>query len=189
MARLRRIPYTKPIPSGAEVVTHKGKPHARFIDGGRTVVAPLTNKGDRIRLLSKKWYGEYRDADDLVQCVPLSTDKTAAGQMLAALVKKAELAKGGITDPFEAHRRRPRPNTWPTGNPPSGRAGRPTSTSPRRLPVPAASSRGAGSPSCTTCPRPALSSTLPTCASAAPCRPWTPRSSGTGKASWPSCCG
>ncbi len=108
MARLRRPPYTKPIPPGAEIVTHKAKPHARFKDAeGRAVVAPLTKKGDRIRLLSKKWYGEYRDADDVLQCVPLSTDKTAAGQMLADLVRKAELKKANIGDPFEKHSKRP----------------------------------------------------------------------------------
>jgi integrase len=108
MARLRRIPYTKPIPAGAEIVTHKGKPHARFKDeDGRTTTAPLTRKGDRIRLLSKKWYGEFKGADGSQQCVPLSTDKVAAGQMLADLVKKAELGKAGIVDPFEEHRQRP----------------------------------------------------------------------------------
>src|SRR5262245_54615176 len=107
MARLRRPPYTKPIPAGAEIITHKGKPHARFLDDGRLVIAPLTRKGDRIRLLSKKWYGEFRDADGILRCVPLSTDKTAAQQMLAELVRKAELKKANISDPFEDHRRRP----------------------------------------------------------------------------------
>jgi len=38
---------------------------------------------------------------------PLATDKTAAQQMLAELVRKAELGKAGLLDPFEAHRRRP----------------------------------------------------------------------------------
>ena len=64
MAYLRRPPYTKPIPPDAEIVTVKGKPHARFRgDGGRTVTAPLIKKGDRIRLRSAKWHGVYRDAD------------------------------------------------------------------------------------------------------------------------------
>ena len=107
MARLRRMPYSKPIPSEAEIITHKGKPHARFLDDGRTVIAPLTKKGDRIRLLSKKWYGEYRDASGILRCKPLSTDKTAAGQMLADLVKKAERKKANLTDPFESHSNRP----------------------------------------------------------------------------------
>ena len=108
MARLRRMPYTKPLPPDAKIVTHKGKPHARFLgDDGRLALAPLTRKGDRIRLLSAKWYGEYRDADGVLRCVSLSTNKTAAAQMLADLVRKAELKKANIADPFEAHRKRP----------------------------------------------------------------------------------
>jgi hypothetical protein len=101
------MPYTKPIPPGAEIVTHKGKPHARFVLDGKTLVAPLTKKGDRIRLHSKKWYGEYRDSDGALRCDPLSVDKTAAGQMLADLVRKAEMRKANISDPFEEHRKRP----------------------------------------------------------------------------------
>jgi hypothetical protein len=48
------MPYSKPIPPGAAIVTHRGKPHARFTEDGQSAVAPLTRKGDRIRLLSKK---------------------------------------------------------------------------------------------------------------------------------------
>jgi hypothetical protein len=36
----------------------------------------------------------------------LSTNQVAAEQLLAELVKKAELAKAGIKDPFEQHRHR-----------------------------------------------------------------------------------
>jgi hypothetical protein len=107
MSRLFRQAYTKPIPPGAVIITHKGKPHARFAEDGKSVTAPLTKKGDRIRLLSEKWYGEYTDANGHPQRVPLSTDKTAAGQMLAELVRKAELGKAGIADPFAEHRKRP----------------------------------------------------------------------------------
>ena len=79
MPRLFRQPYTRPLPEGAERITHKGKPAVRFTDDdGHTVTAPLTRKGDRIRLLSAKWYGEYRDADGIVRRPALSTDKTAA---------------------------------------------------------------------------------------------------------------
>jgi integrase len=108
VSNLRRIPYTKPLPTSAEIITRKGQRFARFKDRkGKTVEAPLNDDGTRIQLLSKKWYGEYRDVDGIEQCIPLSTDKTAAAQMLADLVKKAELGKAGITDPFEVHRRRP----------------------------------------------------------------------------------
>ena len=107
MARLFRQPYTKPIPPDAQRCTLKGKAAVRFTDDCRTVTAPLTKKGDCIRLLSAKWYGEYQDGDGITRRVPLSADKTAAQQMLAELVRKAELGKAGIRDPFEEHRRRP----------------------------------------------------------------------------------
>jgi hypothetical protein len=80
MARLFRQAYTKPIPSDAQRVTLKGKPHARFTDeDGKTVTAALTKNGNRIRLRSAKWYCEYTDADGITRRVPLATDKTAAG--------------------------------------------------------------------------------------------------------------
>jgi site-specific recombinase XerC len=108
MANLRRVPYTKPIPAGAEIIKHKGEPHARYKDKkGKTHLVPLTEDGRRIRLLSKKWYGEYKDADGNEQCVPLSTDKTAAEQMLATLVRQAEPGRAGISDPYAEHRKRP----------------------------------------------------------------------------------
>ena len=57
--------------------------------------------------MSRKWYGSFVDAAGVDRCLPLAADKTAAQQMLAALVRKAELGKAGIVDPFEQHRRRP----------------------------------------------------------------------------------
>src|SRR5207248_9357899 len=100
MASLFRPSYSAPIPAGAAIVTRKGKPHARFKDpSGKTVLAPLTKRGDRIRLKAEKWYGQYTDAAGELQRVPLSTDKTAAGQMLADLVRKTELKKANISDP------------------------------------------------------------------------------------------
>jgi excisionase family DNA binding protein len=107
MSNLRRVPYTKPVPEGAEIVTKKGERFARFKRGGKTVEAPLNEDGTRIRLLSKKWYGEYTDADGRERCVPLFTDKTASEQELARLVREAELGKAGVVDPFAAHRKRP----------------------------------------------------------------------------------
>src|SRR5262249_15321612 len=85
---------------------HKGKPAVRFADDGRTIIAPLNKKGDRIRLLSAKWYGEYVDGDGITRREPLSTDKTAAQQLLDALVRRAELEKAGVRDPLRDHRNR-----------------------------------------------------------------------------------
>jgi integrase len=105
---LLRQHFTAPIPEGAALVTHKGKPHARFKgDDGKTVLAPLTKQGDRIRLPSAKWYGQYTDANGKVQRLPLCENKEAAEQMLADLKRKARQERAGITDPYEAHRKRP----------------------------------------------------------------------------------
>jgi hypothetical protein len=58
VSNLRRVPYIKPIPAGAQILTRKGEPFARFKDRrGKTVEALLTEDGTRVRLLSKKWYG------------------------------------------------------------------------------------------------------------------------------------
>jgi integrase len=108
MARLRRPPYTVPVPAKAEIVTHNGKRCARFKGkDGKTIVAPLNADGTRCQRQSKKWYGEYRDANGELQCVPLSTDKISAQQMLSELIRKIERKKAKLGDPFEAHTSRP----------------------------------------------------------------------------------
>jgi excisionase family DNA binding protein len=68
-------------------------------------------KGDpgarKVKSKAKKWWGRYKDELGVKRQVPLSANRTAAQQMLAQIVQKAELAKVGIKDPFEAHRNRP----------------------------------------------------------------------------------
>lgn len=49
---------------------------------------------------SKKWYGEYRDQDNKLRRVALSTDKQAAKAMLLDLERKAERRKAGFIDGF-----------------------------------------------------------------------------------------
>jgi hypothetical protein len=111
MASLFHPKYTRPLPADAEVVTrqHKGKPR-RFVklrEGGKPVFYPLTKSGNSYLMPVEKWWGKYRDHNGEEQRVSLSENKTVAQQMLGALVKKAELAKVGIADPFEDHRARP----------------------------------------------------------------------------------
>jgi len=69
-----------------------------------TQVDPTT--GRKVRRRAKKWYGQYSDHDGTHR-VPLSTDKTAAQQMLTALVRKAELGRAGVVDHFAEHRKTP----------------------------------------------------------------------------------
>ena len=50
---------------------------------------------------SEKWYGEYRDADDILKRVPLANNKTAAQAMLADLLKAAESGRSGMGTSFD----------------------------------------------------------------------------------------
>jgi integrase len=103
MPRVFRQQYTRPIPPDAERITHKGKPAVRFKGAdGKTVVAFLTRNGDRCRVPSPTWYGWVGG-----EKVTLCKNKTAAELMLAELIKKAELGRRGIGDPFEEQRSRP----------------------------------------------------------------------------------
>jgi integrase len=70
----------------------------------RRRVKPGTPGAKKVKRKSTKWYGRVPGSS---KPIPLSANKVAAQQMLAALVNKAELGKVGITDPFESHRNRP----------------------------------------------------------------------------------
>ena len=64
MAHLRKTPYTKPIPPGAEIVTRKGEKYARWKDSrGRTKSAPLDKDSKQIILEYRQWYIEYEGPD------------------------------------------------------------------------------------------------------------------------------
>src|SRR5262245_36091755 len=80
----------------------KGTPGARFVKARK--VPKGTPGAQKVKKKSSKWYGRLPSTR---KPVPLSTNKVAAQQILAALIKKSELGKVGIGDPFEEHRRRP----------------------------------------------------------------------------------
>jgi site-specific recombinase XerD len=70
---------------------------------------PVTNSktGKVTRKKLPQWWGKYVDADGITRRVSLSTNKTAAGQMLAELVKQAALGKAGLVNPFQDHLNKP----------------------------------------------------------------------------------
>jgi integrase len=70
-----------------------------------TVRDPET--GERVRRKASKWYGQFVDGQGITRRLPLARDKAAARMMLNELVKRAELERAGIVDPFRDHRRRP----------------------------------------------------------------------------------
>jgi integrase len=80
----------------------EGTPGARFVERRR--VKPDTPGAKKVVRKSTKWYARIPGNP---RPVPLSANKVAAQQMLAALLKKHELGTAGISDPFELHRKRP----------------------------------------------------------------------------------
>ena len=63
--------------------------------------------GEKTKTKSKKWWGQFKDANGKLKRVPLAVDKTAAQAMLNNLVKQVEREKAGLVDPTDAQRRRP----------------------------------------------------------------------------------
>ena len=102
MSNIFRKSYTLPIPTGAELTTIKGVPSARFKRRGKTITAPLTVAGDRVRVQSPFYYGTVDGKP-----VRLFKDAVASQQRLAELVRKSERKESGLADPFEEHRLRP----------------------------------------------------------------------------------
>jgi integrase len=80
----------------------KDTPGARFVKSRK--VKAGTPGAKKLKKKSSKWYGRVPGNTNLI---PLSPNKVAAQQLLAALVRKAELQRAGIIDPFEEHRTRP----------------------------------------------------------------------------------
>src|SRR5262245_8408997 len=78
------------------------EPGARFVKSRK--VPAGTPGAKKLKKKSSKWYGRVPGS---AKPTPLSTNKVAAQQLLAELVRKAELGRAGIGDPFEEHRKRP----------------------------------------------------------------------------------
>jgi len=63
--------------------------------------------GEKVKTKSKKWWGQFKDANGKLKRVPLAVDKAAAQAMLNKLVKQIEREKAGLVDPTEEQRKRP----------------------------------------------------------------------------------
>jgi hypothetical protein len=79
----------------------KDTPGARFVRSRR--VRKGTPGAEKVTKQSTKWYGQIAAGER----IPLSSNKTAAQQMLADLVRDRELGRVGITEAAKTERRRP----------------------------------------------------------------------------------
>jgi hypothetical protein len=101
MAAIFKITVTRMLPKIAEILDRHGKQFVRKKGGGRAVLLPLTDCGNRYQEESRKWYIQYRDANGEKQRVPGYTDKDATLQLAAELERKAEHIQSGLADPHE----------------------------------------------------------------------------------------
>src|SRR5437867_3009103 len=84
----------------------KGRKHmASLFRPSYTKVDPVT--GRKVRRKSRKWYVKFRDADGIIRRRPGYTDKEATRALATELERKAARLKEGLSDPFEAHHKRP----------------------------------------------------------------------------------
>jgi len=110
MGTVYKETYTKPLPADAELFTRKGQRFARWKDAkGKTRTARVTtptkgkNAGvDRLIIESSTYTARYRDGSGVVRKVATGCrDETAARQILADLVKRAEHVKAEIITPSQ----------------------------------------------------------------------------------------
>ena len=78
----------------------------RYVDIHGRRAKKDTPGAQRVREKSKKWYGEYKDAQGITRRAPLMTDKAASQAKLNELVRNEERRSVGLFDPYEEHRRR-----------------------------------------------------------------------------------
>ena len=98
-------PY--PLPEGAEIVQHEGRPHVRMKERGRAVLYRVSKDGTKFLRPAKRWYIDVRDANGTVRRVKGFADLKATEQLAAELERKASRVRSGHTDPAEEHARRP----------------------------------------------------------------------------------
>ncbi len=107
MPKPYKLASTRPLPPGAEILEHDGRPHFRLKDRGKSILCPLTKDGRNYLRPSKCWYFDIRDAAGTVRRVKGYTDLKATEQLAADTERKASRVRSGYTDPAEEHARRP----------------------------------------------------------------------------------
>jgi integrase len=107
MASIFKPTYTKPVPSGAKIITKGGERFARFKRKGRTIDAPLSEDGTKIILESSTWHVRYKGRDGTWQRSKGYTDKDSTQALGTRLEKAAARGIEGLDDPLQEHNRRP----------------------------------------------------------------------------------
>ena len=114
MATVFKRRDARPIPKGAEIITYRGKPYARWTNRktGKTQRAPLNKAQNRIIQEAESYTAQYFDENGKRQKTPTGCrDKDAALQVANQIEADIALRKRGIFDTtqerFAAEARRP----------------------------------------------------------------------------------
>jgi len=104
MATIFRVSYSQPLPKGAEIVKRQGRQMALWRDrrGRKHYDEVTTGRQGQTKIIrfSPTWLARFRDADgEIVTVSTKCADETAARQILADLVRRAEHVKAGILSP------------------------------------------------------------------------------------------
>lgn len=98
MPTLYRKIDKKPIPSGAEVFTRHGHPHARWRDRrGRTQSAPVSEDGERIVIERPNWYFDYDGPEGRKTGCKGYRDKEATLALAQRRERDSARARQGLT--------------------------------------------------------------------------------------------
>ena len=73
----------------------------------KPIIVTDLKTGEKTKSKSRKWWGQFRDANGKLRRHPLAVDKVAAQAMLNDLVKHMEREKAGLIDPTDRERKRP----------------------------------------------------------------------------------
>jgi integrase len=73
----------------------------------KPIIVTDPKTGEKTKTKSRKWWGQFRDANGKLRRHPLAVDKVAAQAMLNDLVKQVEREKAGLIDPTDRERKRP----------------------------------------------------------------------------------
>jgi len=107
MPSVFKVNGSYPLPKGAEIVQHRGKPHVRIRERGGTKLYPLTANGTKYLRPSRNWYFNVTDADGQRRRVKGYADKAATEALAVETQRRADRRRAGLIDPCEEHLNRP----------------------------------------------------------------------------------
>ena len=107
MASITKVITTKKIPCDADIFQRDGTQLVRIKKKGRAKTFDVLPCGTRYRVVSRKWYIQYRDENGEKKRVPGFSDKEATRQLASKIERTVERTKAGLQDQNDTGLQRP----------------------------------------------------------------------------------